>query len=121
VAARFAAQVAGFTDLAVMKLDILDGFESVKICVAYRDGTRLLDSIPHTAVMSRVEPVYDVLPGWPQSDGARSLGDLPEAAQRFLDRLEQVVGVRVAMVGVGRDREALILGHSAVARDGGRA
>jgi len=121
VAARFAAQVAGFTDLAVMKLDILDGFESVKICVAYRDGTRLLDSVPHTAVMSRVEPVYDVLPGWPQSDGARSLGDLPEAAQRFLDRLEQVVGVRVAMVGVGRDREALILGHSAVARDGGRA
>jgi len=109
VAARFAAQVVGFTDLAVMKLDVLDGFETIKLCVAYRDGTRLLDSVPHTAVMSRVEPVYEVLPGWPSTNGARSVADLPDAARRFLDRVEQVVGVSIVMVGVGRDREALIL------------
>ncbi len=123
VAARFAAQVAGFTDLAVMKLDVLDGFESVKLCVAYRDGTRLLDSVPHTAVMTRVEPVYEVFPGWPQTDGARVVGDLPDAARKFLNRIEQVVGVRISMVGVGRDREALILRDPAVGLGhvGGRA
>ncbi len=114
VAARFAAQVAGFTELAVMKLDVLDGFETVKLCVAYRDGERLLDSVPHTAVMSRVEPVYEVLPGWPQTNGARVVADLPHAAREFLHRVEQVVGVPISMVGVGRDREALILRDPAV-------
>ncbi len=108
VAARFAAQVAGFTELAVMKLDVLDGFETVKVCVAYKDGGRLLDSVPHTAVMSRVEPVYEILPGWQRTHDARSDDDLPQAARAFLDRLEQLVEVPITMVGVGQDREALI-------------
>ncbi|HEY3248644.1 MAG TPA: adenylosuccinate synthase [bacterium] len=109
VAARFAAEVSGFTDLAVMKLDVLDGFETVKICVAYRDGTRVLDTVPHTAVMARVEPVYETLPGWTKTSEARTEGDLPDEAQRFLERLEQIVGIPVSMIGVGREREALIL------------
>ncbi len=118
VAARFAAEVGGFTDLAVMKLDVLDGFETVKICVGYRDGPRLLDSVPHTAVMDRVEPVYEELPGWPKTNGARSVAELPDAAGRFLERIEQVVGVPVSMVGVGRAREALILRTVAVGTPG---
>ncbi len=109
VAARFAAEVAGFTELAVMKLDVLDGFERVKICVGYRDGTRVVDSVPHTAVMERVEPIYEELPGWPKTNGTRSVAELPDAARQFLNRIEQVVGVPVSMVGVGRAREALIL------------
>ncbi len=109
VAARFAAEVSGFTELAVMKLDVLDGFETVKISVAYRDGSRLLDSVPHTAVMARVEPVYEELPGWPKTNGVPSVAELPDAARAFLNRVEQIVGVPVTMVGVGRDREALIL------------
>lgn len=109
VAARYAAEVAGFTDLAVMKLDVLDGFDSVKLCVAYRDGTRILDTVPHTAVMERVEPVYEVLPGWPQTSDARTIDDLPAEARAFLERIEQFAAVPVSMVGVGRDREALIL------------
>lgn len=108
VAARFAAEVCGFTDLAVMKLDVLDGFESVKICVAYRDGGRLLDTVPHTAVMERVEPVYEELPGWDQTSDARSAHDLPREARTFLERIEQITGVPVSMVGVGREREALV-------------
>lgn len=109
VAARFAAEVSGFTDLAVMKLDVLDGFESVKVCVGYRDGARVLDTVPHTAVLARVEPVYDVLPGWRHTSDARSLGDLPDEAHAFLERIEGVTGVPVSMVGVGRERDALIL------------
>lgn len=108
VAARFAAEVSGFTDLAVMKLDVLDGFETVKICVAYRDGGRLLDTVPHTAVMERVEPVYEELPGWDRTSDARSMRDLPDETRAFLERIEQVTGAPVSMVGVGREREALV-------------
>jgi len=108
VAARFAAEVSGFTDLAVMKLDVLDGFETVKICVAYRDGGRLLDTVPHTAVLERVEPVYEELPGWERTSDVRASEDLPDAARTFLERIEQVAGVPVSMVGVGREREALV-------------
>ncbi|MDQ7844166.1 MAG: adenylosuccinate synthase [Armatimonadota bacterium] len=108
VAARFAAEVSGFTDLAVMKLDVLDGFETVKICVAYRDGGRVLETVPHTAVMERVEPVYEELPGWERTSDVRALEDLPDAARAFLERIEQVTGVPVSMVGVGREREALV-------------
>lgn len=116
VAARFGREVSGFTDLAVMKLDVLDGFERVKICVAYRDGARLLDTVPHTAVMARVDPVYEELPGWRRTSDARSVDDLPEAARAFLDRLVQITGVPVSYVGVGRERDALITtGMEAVA------
>ncbi len=108
VAARFASEVSGFTDLAVMKLDVLDGFTIVKVGVAYRDGTRLLDTVPHTAVMERVEPVYEEMPGWPSTSEARSFDELPPGARAFLDRLEALVGVPVSIVGVGREREALI-------------
>ncbi len=108
VAARFAAEVSGFTELAVMKLDVLDGFETVKVCVAYRDGRRLLDTVPHTAVMSRAEPVYEELSGWTSSANARNADELPDEAHAFLDRIERVVAVPVSMVGVGQEREALI-------------
>lgn len=108
VAARYAAEISGFTDLAVMKLDVLDGFPTVKLCVAYRDGATLLDTVPHTAVLQRVEPVYEELPGWERTGDVRTMEDLPREARTFLERLEQVTGVPVSMVGVGREREALV-------------
>jgi adenylosuccinate synthase len=108
VAARFAAEVSGFTDLAVMKLDVLDGFEPVKIGVAYREGGRHLETVPHTAVLERAEPIYETLPGWSSTSGARVFDDLPPAARAFLRRIETLVGVPISIVGVGRAREALI-------------
>ena len=108
VAARFAAEVSGFTDLAVMKLDVLDGFDTVKIAVAYRDGARNLETVPHTAVLGRVEPVYDALPGWSSTSEARTFDDLGPSARAFLHRIESLVGVPISIVGVGREREALI-------------
>lgn len=108
VAARFAAEVSGFTELAVTKLDVLDGFPTVQVCVGYRDGARVLDTVPHTAVLARVTPIYETLPGWKKASTARSVEDLPDQARAFLDRLQQLVGVRVSLVGVGRDRDALI-------------
>ena len=108
VAARFAAEVSGFTDLAVMKLDVLDGFATVKIGVAYRDGARHLETVPHTAVMERAEPVYETVPGWSSTSEARAFDDLAPAARAFLRRIETLVNVPISIVGVGRAREALI-------------
>jgi len=108
VAARFAAEVAGFTELAVMKLDVLSGFDRVKVCVAYRDGGRVLTTVPHTAVMARVRPVYEEWPGWSLDGSVRAFEDLPPPARHFVERLEALVGRPVTLVGVGGSREALL-------------
>jgi len=109
VAARYAAQVAGFTDLAVMKLDVLDGMERVKICVGYRLGDRVLETVPHTAVLERVQPVYEELPGWRgPCKGIRAYSQLPPEAKRYLKRIEEIVGVPISLIGVGPGREEMI-------------
>ncbi len=109
VAARFAAEVAGFTQLAVMKLDIFDTFETIKIAAAYRLGGRTIHSVPHTAAMARVEPVYEELAGWRvPTQRARRLTDLPVEARLFLRRIEEIVDVPIAMVGVGPGRQDVI-------------
>jgi adenylosuccinate synthase len=115
VAARFAAEVAGFTQLAVMKLDIFDSFERVRIGVAYRLGDRTLHTVPHTAAMERVEPVYEELPGWrAPTVGARRLTDLPVEARAFLRRIEEIVGVPIAMIGVGPGRSDVIFSQEGI-------
>jgi len=109
VATRFAAEVAGFTHLAVMKLDIFDTFDTIRIGAAYRLGERTLHTVPHTAAMARVEPVYEDLPGWRcATSGARRLTDLPVAARMFLRRIEEIVSVPIAMIGVGPERSDVI-------------
>lgn len=109
VAARFAAEVAGFTHLAVMKLDVFDAFETLRLGVDYRLDGRTLHTVPHTAVMARVQPVYEDLPGWRASThGARHLTDLPVEARTFLRRIEEIVGIPIALVGVGPGREDMI-------------
>jgi adenylosuccinate synthase len=108
VAARFAAELAGFTELAVMKLDVLSGMEAVKVCVAYRHRGRVLEEMPDTATLATVEPIYESLPGWTLPERVGGLEDLPVTAQRFLDRLEALIGVPVTMIGVGQRREDLL-------------
>ncbi|MDR7523009.1 MAG: adenylosuccinate synthase [Armatimonadota bacterium] len=108
VAARFAAEVAGFTELAVMKLDVLDGMDHVKICTAYRHRGALLEAMPDTPVLFEVEPVYETLPGWRLPERVEHVDELPAAARRFLDRLAAFCGVPVTMVGLGRGREDLL-------------
>jgi adenylosuccinate synthase len=116
VAARFAAEVAGFTHLAVMKLDIFDTFDAVRIAVAYRLDGRTVHTVPHTAAMARVEPVYEELPGWRAStQGARRLTDLPVEARVFLRRIEEIVGVPISMVGVGAGRSDVIFTQEGLA------
>jgi adenylosuccinate synthase len=109
VAVRHAVWLNGITALAVTKLDVLDTFAEIKLCTAYRllDGT-LIDHVPDTPVLEGVEPVFESWPGWQQvTSDARAWEDLPEAARRYLERLQDLAGVPVRYVSVGAERKAM--------------
>ena len=109
VAVRHAAWLNGMTALAVTKLDVLDAFAEIKLCNAYRlpDGTRI-EHVPDTPMLEQVEPVLESWPGWQQATtGARTWRELPAAARRFLERLQELAGVPIRYVSVGAEREAM--------------
>lgn len=106
VAVRYTAALAGLDELAVMLLDVLSGFEELKVCTAYEvDGERT-DHFPADAfLLERCRPVYETLPGWRcDVSKVRQRADLPGAARRYVDRLAELLGVRVSIVSVGPDR-----------------
>lgn len=110
VALRFAAWLNGFTGLAVTKLDVLDGFEEIKICTGYIHGDRVLTYVPDTPIYDEVEPIYETWPGWMSSTrDARQWDDLPKPARLFLRRLAELVGVKIQFISVGAEREELIV------------
>ena len=96
----------GIGGLAVMKLDVLDGLDTVRLCTAYRRGGALLSMLPAGAdALADCEPVYEDLPGWKTSTvGVRSWADLPVNAQRYLHRLSEVAGAPIDMVSTSPDR-----------------
>ncbi|MDR5684347.1 MAG: adenylosuccinate synthase [Armatimonadota bacterium] len=109
VAASFASRLNGCTELALMKLDVLSAFDPVRICVAYDDGGRSLTTMPTTPVLRRVRPVYDEMPGWRRSiAGVTRYRDLPEGARRFVERVQELCGAPVTMIGTGPRREQAI-------------
>ena len=104
---RQAVRLNSLTELALTKLDILDGFESIKICTGYRLDGKLLEHYPdRSELIADVEPVYVSLPGWGSvlSD-MREPGQLPDEAKRFIEIVEEQVGVPVKVVGVGAERD----------------
>jgi adenylosuccinate synthase len=104
-----AVAAAWVTRLALTKLDVLDGLPRVPICVAYRDGERVLETVGETSVMERVSPVYDELPGWSgETAAARALEDLPAEARAYVAAIEQRVGVPIRLISVGPQRDAAI-------------
>ena len=104
---RYAARLNGVTELFLTKLDVLSGFETLKVCTAYRaDGDLFEDVPPHQSLYHRAEPVYEELEGWSEDLGSvTSFGDLPAAARKYVDRLQELVGVPVDVVSVGPVRE----------------
>jgi adenylosuccinate synthase len=111
VAARYAAVVNGLDAVAVTLLDVLDVFEEIPVCVAYRyRGMDLTDFPAEPWVLEEAEPVYETLPGWKQStSSAKSLDELPAGARRYLDRIASLTGCEVAIASVGADREQTIV------------
>ncbi|MDQ1672291.1 MAG: adenylosuccinate synthase, partial [Frankiaceae bacterium] len=112
VIARYAVRVNGLTDLFLTKLDVLSGFPEVPVCVGYEiDGERL-DDMPMTQTgFHHAKPVYEALPGWDEDiTKARTLEELPYAARRYVERIEELSGTPVSAVGVGPGRdETLVL------------
>lgn len=106
VAARFACRLNGCTEIALMKLDVLDSFDRVRVCVAYEYRGRRWDTVPPTPVLEQAKPVYEELPGWKSSTcGITRYGDLPAEAQRFVERVQELCGAPVTMIGTGPRRE----------------
>ncbi|MHB1294829.1 MAG: adenylosuccinate synthase [Anaerolineae bacterium] len=110
VAMRQAAWLNGFTAIAVTKLDVLDTFPTISVCVGYRLGDRILDWAPDTLTQAQVEPIYETWPGWMQNtSGCRTWDDLPAAARAYLRRIEELSDAPIAYVSVGPERSQMIV------------
>ncbi len=117
VAVRYAARINGLDALALTKLDVLDGFEEIKICTAYKCGAETLTEMPgDLAKLAACVPIYESMPGWDRPTmGVTRYADLPEAARNYIRRLEEVSGVPAAIVSTGSDRDHTIIRDDSVA------
>ena len=111
VLVRQSAAVGGITGIALTKIDVLDGFDEVKICTGYRLRGETLDYYPaHAADQAEVEPIYETMPGWQETTaGARSWADLPAQAIKYIRRIEELIRCPVALVSTSPEREDTIL------------
>jgi len=110
VVVRYAVRVNGLTGLAVTKLDVLDSFAEIPVCVGYRLDDDVIDSMPaDTERLERVRPIYESLPGWQKSlTAVRRLADLPPPARAYLDRLQDLAHAPIQYVSVGTRRDQII-------------
>jgi adenylosuccinate synthase len=111
VVVRTAARLSGLTSLALTKIDVLSGLPTIRVCTGYQYEGRFYDEVPASvAVLERLSPIYEDLPGWtePLTD-VRSLDALPLNARRYVERIEALIDVPVRMISVGAGREETIL------------
>jgi adenylosuccinate synthase len=111
--ARYAARINGVTDFVMTKLDVLTGLDKIPVCVAYDvDGVRVDDVPVSQSDFHHAVPIYEEFPGWTEDiSGARVFEDLPRAAQDYVLAIEAMSGSRISAIGVGPDREAIIVRH----------
>jgi adenylosuccinate synthase len=111
VLVRQSAAVSGVTGIALTKIDVLDGLDTIRICTGYRIGDTVLDYLPpHAADQARAVPVYEEMPGWSETTaGARSWADLPAQAIKYVRRIEELIRCPVALVSTSPEREDTIL------------
>ncbi|WP_086247271.1 adenylosuccinate synthase [Campylobacter vicugnae] len=107
VAVRYASRLNGVDSYALMKLDVLDGFKTIKICKAYEYNGKLIDYMP--ANLDEVTPVYEELEGWDSISGIKSYDELPQNAKKYIERIEELTGVRVSIVSTSPERSDTIL------------
>src|SRR5436305_7638734 len=116
-ATRYAAEINGFTSVALTKLDVLDALDEIKVCVGYNLDGKRCDSLPSVSQdLRRVEPVYETLPGWKSSTlGVTELDELPKAARAYVDFLSDKIGVEIGLVSTGPERtQTIVVKDSAV-------
>jgi adenylosuccinate synthase len=110
VVVRYAARINGLTDLAVTKLDVLDSLDSLAICVGYEYEGELHEEFPaDLTAQEQVVPRYEWMEGWRESTGGtRRMEELPTAARRYLDRIQELVETPITYVSVGTRRDQII-------------
>ncbi|WP_026766415.1 adenylosuccinate synthase [Selenomonas ruminantium] len=108
---RYAGLISGIDYMAVTRLDILDNFEEIKMCVAYKYKGEILNEIPASLkVLAEVEPVYETFAGWNTDiSKIRKYEDLPENAKKYLERMAEVTGINLGIVSVGPNRDETIV------------
>ncbi|SDG59757.1 Adenylosuccinate synthetase [Selenomonas sp. WCT3] len=108
---RYAGLLSGIDYMAVTRLDILDSFDEIKMCVAYKYKGEILNEIPASLkVLAEVEPVYETFPGWKTDiSKVRKYEDLPENARKYLERMAEVTGIGLGIVSVGPNRDETIV------------
>ena len=113
VIGRYATRVNGVTDFVITKLDNLDTFDEIPVCVAYDiDGERVEEMPENQTDFHHAKPIYEMLPGWNADiTGCRTFEDLPENAQRYIEFVEKQIGARVSVIGVGPGRDEVIVRH----------
>ena len=111
VLVRQTCMTSGVTGIALTKLDVLDGFEELRICTGYELDGEMLDHLPIASELQRrCKPVYETLPGWSQSTvGARTWADLPAEAVKYVRRVEELIGCPVALLSTSPERDDTIL------------
>ncbi len=111
VLVRQTLAISGVTGIALTKLDVLDGLKELKVCVGYKHKGEVIDYLPYGMEdQAEVEPVYETLEGWSESTyGARSWADLPATAVKYIRRIEELIGVPVAMLSTSPERDDTIL------------
>ena len=111
VMVRQAGMMAGITGIALTKLDVLDGFETLKICIGYEVDGKRIDYFPtNIKTQKACNPIYEEMPGWRETTfGARSWADLPANAIKYIRRLEELIHIPVALLSTSPEREDTIL------------
>jgi len=108
---RQSVKTGGIDGIALTKLDVLDGFEELKICVGYDIGGRRVDYLPSSQIdQAAARPIYETIPGWQETTrGARSWADLPAAAIKYVRRIEELIEAPVAVLSTSPERDDTIL------------
>lgn len=111
---RYAARINGLTDLAITKLDVMDSFATLKICVGYNYKGKILYEFPETNhVLQECIPEYIEMPGWQQEiSGIKNYADLPANTKAYIEKIEELSGVRQSLVAVGPKRDQTIVSHN---------
>jgi len=107
VAAKYAVTLNGCDEVAIMKLDVLDGFDKVKVCVEYEKDGKKIDYFPSD--LEGIKPVYVELDGWDKSAHVKKWEDLPENAKKYIEFLEEKIGTKIKYISTGAEREATII------------
>ena len=107
VAVRYASRLNGCDKLALMKLDVLDGFDKIKVCVAYNYNGERIDYMPSN--MDNVEAIYEEINGWDSVVGIRKYEDLPINAKKYIEKIEEITNVKVGIISTSPERDDTIL------------